>query len=153
MVMDLKNRKGDVTVTTVILIVLGVVALVMLISGFISGTGFFFGLFDQAPGKLQTVAKACGLYVSTGQSIEFCKYRLMDNGQGDELVNCHDKRISGVFDIDNVVVPSNWIPCSNDDLAITAACAEFSESKKKSVKINGGSSGNCNTPATPATTG
>ncbi|MSS74588.1 hypothetical protein EXS72_03035 [Candidatus Pacearchaeota archaeon] len=154
MVMNLKNRKGDVTITTVILVVLGVVVLVMLISGFISGTGFFFGIFDKAPGELQSVASACGgTYVPAGLSIDFCKYRLIDDGSGDELVNCNDVRIKGEFDKSNVVVPSGWDDCPNDKLAITAACAKFSESKKKSVKINGGSSGNCISPITTGKTG
>ncbi|MEK6846768.1 MAG: hypothetical protein AABY16_01230, partial [Nanoarchaeota archaeon] len=63
MVMSLRNRKGDVTITTVILIVLGLAVLVMLVIGFTKGWDFFFGIFDSGPSDLQTVAKACIGYV------------------------------------------------------------------------------------------
>src|SRR3989344_5391689 len=80
----LTNKKGDVTISTVILIVLGLAVLVLLIIGFTKGWDFFFGIFDSGPSDLQTVAKACIGYVEASLSIDFCKYRLVEIDGKDE---------------------------------------------------------------------
>ena len=55
------NKRGqDLTIGTLVLIVLGVVVLVLLIVGFTKGWGFIFDKFDSAPGKsLETTIQAC----------------------------------------------------------------------------------------------
>lgn len=127
MVIGLK-KKGDVTITTMILIVLGLAVLVMLIVGFTKGWDFFFGKFDQAPSELQTIAKACALYAQGGLSIDFCNYRVV----GDEIVNCQDNRIKATLDADGV----RSLVCSPLNSNLATLCVTLSESKKGSIKVN-----------------
>ena len=142
MVMGLKNRKGDVTITTVILIVLGLAVLVLLIIGFTKGWDFFFGIFDSGPSDLQTVAKACIGYVEASLSIDFCKYRLIEVDGKDELVNCNDGRILESLNTDGVNVPSALASCQNDAQNRQTACERISASKRAGTKING-NAGSC----------
>lgn len=121
----IKGKKGDVTISTVILIVLGLAVLVMLIVGFTRGWDFFFGAFDNAPSELQTIAKACALYAQGSLTIDFCSYRLA----GDELVNCLDDRITSTLKSD--VVRYDKINCANDAQARRVAC----ENAKPDTKI------------------
>jgi hypothetical protein len=134
---SLMNKKADVTITTVILIVLGLVVLVMLIIGFTKGTGFFFDIFDKGPGELQSLAKACEGYVAAGLSIDFCTYRLIDVSGDDELVNCNDQRIKPSLTAAGVTLPSNFLTCSMDSQNQIEACRKISSGKRSSVKVDG----------------
>ncbi len=131
------------TITTVILIVLGLAVLVMLVIGFTKGWDFFFGIFDSGPSDLQTVAKACIGYVEASLSIDFCKYRLIDIDGKDELVNCNDGRIVQSLNTDGVNVPNNLRTCTNDAQNKESACDDISPGKRGGLKINGGSGGTC----------
>ncbi len=122
MVMNLRNKKGDVTISTIILIVLGLVVLVMLIVGFTKGTGFFFDFFDSGPSDLQTIAKACVGYAQASLTIDFCKYRLIEENGKDELVNCKDERIASALTLDGVDVSNFQLSCIEDDRLKTTAC-------------------------------
>lgn len=136
--MSVRNKKGDVTITTVILIVLGLAVLVLLIIGFTKGWDFFFGIFDSGPSDLQAVAKACIGYVEASLSIDFCKYRLIDIDGKDELVNCNDGRIIQSLNTDGVNVPNSLKTCANNEQNKQSACEDMSESKRSNVRINGG---------------
>lgn len=136
MVVNLRNKKGDVTISTIILIVLGLVVLVMLIVGFTKGTGFFFNIFDKGPGELQSLAKACQVYVAGELSIDFCSYRLLDVSGDDELVNCNDGRIKASLFDDGVTVPSTMSSCAGDINNQLKACQKLSESKRKSISVS-----------------
>jgi len=135
MVIALKKRKGDVTISTIILIVLGLAVLVMMIIGFTKGWSFLFGWFDNSPSELQQLAKACALYAQGGLSIDFCTYRLI----GDEIVNCRDSRIISTLKADGVDYSSNSLGCSdpNNELAKNA-CDKLitNEDKRKETMIN-----------------
>ncbi|MBM3232217.1 hypothetical protein FJZ21_02470 [Candidatus Pacearchaeota archaeon] len=109
------RKKGDVTISTIILIVLGLAVLVMMIIGFTKGWDFLFGAFDNAPSDLQTLAKACVVYAQGGLSIDFCQHRLV----GKELVNCQDKRFKS--ELDGLTPPGcdpnlDKIACNNPSL-------------------------------------
>src|SRR3989344_2228384 len=123
-------RKGDVTITTVILIILGLVVLVMMIIGFTKGWDFFFGKFDELPSELQTIAKACVLYAQGGLGIDFCQYRLV----GKELVNCRDTRIDAQLKAEDIDTTSASLKCGTDGKAV--ACRTLA-SGKPDTKIDG----------------
>jgi len=121
--MDLK-RKGDVTISTVILIILGLVVLVMLIIGFTKGTDFLFSWFDKAPGEIQQIAKACVLYAKGSLDIDFCTYRKA----GNELVNCNDTRFDSTLTEGGV---TNRPDCAaNDEKAKRDACKDAKENTR-----------------------
>ncbi len=140
MVMKLRNKKGDVTISTIILIVLGLAVLVMLIVGFTKGWSFFFDLFDSGPSQLQTVAKACVAYAQGSLTIDFCKYRLIEENGNDELINCLDKRITSTLISSGVDLGKSELACSTEkgNDAKSLACNNLvQDSKLKDVKIDG----------------
>src|SRR3989344_1120590 len=117
MVIGLK-KKGDVTITTVILIVLGLAVLVMMIIGFTKGWDVIFGQLGNAPSELQTYAKACALYAQGGLGIDFCNYKNMEIDGKDQIVNCMDPRILIALEADkiNVNIPSLSCPRTSSNL-------------------------------------
>ncbi len=126
------KRKGDVTISTVILIILGLAVLVMLIVGFTQGFDFLFGLFDRGPSELQTLASACVLYAKGGLQIDFCTYR----EAGDELVRCDDSRFNVTFANEGVTTKPTCSVAgsSEDDNLRSALCLN----KKDTVKFGDG---------------
>lgn len=134
--MALRNRKGDVTITTVILIVLGLAVLVMLIVGFTKGWDTIFKPLDNAPSELQTIAKACALYAQGGLTIDFCNYRKIEINGKDELVNCNDSRVKDSLTSDGVSLPGSLTACINDDVNVKSVCNDIAEGKRGEVKVN-----------------
>ncbi len=136
---SLMNRKGDVTITTVILIILGLVVLVLLIVGFTKGTDFFFNIFEQAPSNVQALSKFCEGYIQAGLSIDFCTYKLLDISGEDELVNCEHPLIQAELK-KSVVVPSEMTAFCEDPTANfkKKACEGIATGKKANVKVNSG---------------
>lgn len=132
--MEMK-RKGDVTISTVILIILGLAVLVMLIVGFTQGFDFLFGLFDRAPSDLQQIASACELYVAGSLSIDFCTFR----EAGDELVNCNDPRIKAILQEKGVTYTND---CITNNLQ--SACNSIAPGKRNQTKVNNGIVGGAN---------
>lgn len=131
--MDIK-RKGDVTISTVILIILGLAVLVMLIVGFTQGFDFLFGLFDRAPSDLQQIASACELYAAGSLSIDFCTFR----EAGDELVNCNDPRIKQILADKGVTYTNN---CATNNLE--SACNSIAPGKRNNTIVNNRVGANC----------
>lgn len=127
MIKGAMKRKGDVTISTIILIVLGLVVLVMMILGFTKGWDFIFGNFDNAPSELQTFAKACGVYAQGGLSIDFCNYKLI----GNDLVNCRDERVTKSMDADGVNYGSEALKCADVDLKKTCDDVNLIASPKR----------------------
>lgn len=136
MVIGIRNKKGDVTISTVIWIVLGVAVLVMMVIGFTKGWGFFFDWFDKGPSELQTLAKACGAFVQGSLTIDFCKYNLI----GNELVNCKNPTIIAALKADGIDVPESvGFQCVDANNAnAKKACTDLvSSSKRDSVTVEG----------------
>ena len=125
------NRKGDVTISTVILIVLGLVVLVMLIIGFTQGFDTIFGIFDRAPSELQTLASACEVYIQGNLAIDFCSYRITEVDGKDEIVNCRDPRIESIYKAKGL----NALACTGQD-KLQTICRQIPAGDKGTVKVN-----------------
>ncbi len=143
---SLMNKRADVTITTVILIVLGLVVLVMIILGFTKGTSFFFGIFDKGPSDLEAFTKACSFQVSGNLNVDFCKYQLTNILGDDEVVNCEHPLVMSALQNDGVIVPSSMTNFCADNKAtfLARVCDKVGASKKEQTKINGGPE-NCQT--------
>src|SRR3989344_4953467 len=137
MVIGLK-KKGDVTITTVILIVLGLAVLVMMIIGFTKGWDVIFGPRCNAPSELQTYSKGFGLYAQGGLSIDFCNYKLIEFNGRDEIVNCRDDRVIASINASNVNLQSPSLACSRELEAANqkAACNSLLPNAEKAW-VNG----------------
>ena len=95
------NKRGQgLPIGTLVLIVLGIVVLVLLIIGLTTGTEFFFGLFERAPGSsLEIVAQGCGIAAAGELYIDYCKtFKEVEAGGVDQFVNCQFEDIEAVLD-------------------------------------------------------
>lgn len=86
----MNKRAQDLSITTLILIALGIIVLVIIILGFTKGWNFVFGKFDLVPGQdLQTVVSACGIAGQAGLSADYCNtFREIEIGGEKKYVNC-----------------------------------------------------------------
>ncbi len=134
------NKRADVTIATVILIILGLVVLVMLILGFNKGTDFFFNIFERGPTDLQSLVEACSLQVSANLNVDFCKYQLTDILGDEEVVNCEHPIIRSGLDNKGVIVPQSMTDyCAQNKATFLAkVCDKIALSKKEQTKVNGG---------------
>jgi hypothetical protein len=94
------NRRGqNITIGTLILILLGVIVLVFLIIGSITGFDFFFGKFSLLPGQsLQTIAQSCGLAKENNLKLDYCEYKKTKIDGDTQYINCQDSRIASTLD-------------------------------------------------------
>lgn len=91
------NKKAqELSITTLILIVLGVIILVLLVLGFTKGWDFIFGKFDLLPGQnLEAVAQSCKVSAQSGLKIDYCGFKKIKLDSKTEYVNCLDDRLQG----------------------------------------------------------
>jgi len=93
-----KNKKGqDLSIGTLILIVLGVVVLVLLILGFSIGWSNLWEKVNIFGGgsSLGDVVTACNLAVTSDNTFDYCQnYRQIKVNGETEYVNCKDSRIA-----------------------------------------------------------
>lgn len=90
------SRKGqDLSITTLILIVLGVVVLVLLVLGFTKGWDWITSKFDILPGQsLETVAQSCKIAVQSNLIVDFCSFKAVKVDGVSQYVNCMDSRVT-----------------------------------------------------------
>ncbi len=70
------NKKGqEMSIGTLLLLVLGVVVVVVVILGFSLGWNTIFAKLGFVPSQLQSLAVACPGYATAGFSIDYCKFR------------------------------------------------------------------------------
>jgi hypothetical protein len=95
------NKKAqELSITTLILIVLGVIILVLLVLGFTKGWDFIFGKFDLLPGQnLEAVAQSCKVSAQSGLKIDYCGFKKIKLDSKTEYVNCLDDRLQGSIDV------------------------------------------------------
>ena len=87
------NKRGqDLSITTLLLIVLGIIVVVIIIMGFTVGWNFIFDKFKFAPGQnLQVLAKSCEIAVQAELQVDYCQFKKLDS---DQYVNCnYDKLV------------------------------------------------------------
>jgi len=129
------NKKGqDLSIGTLILIVLGIVVLVLLILGFSMG---WTNLWEKinifgGSGSISTVITNCGLLVASDSSYSYCndfKKIDVDGSNKAEYVNCDDPRVKGGL--------SSQLTCTGDP--VTVKCQSLA---KKDAIVNGQQCGN-----------
>jgi len=94
------NKKGqEMTIGTLLLIVLGVVVVVVLIIGFTLGTDFFFDAIKRGPSDIQLTAGACEVFAQGGLKLDFCtEFKEVTILGNDQYVNCQFQQIDSVLD-------------------------------------------------------
>ncbi len=132
------NRRGQegLTLTTLLLIVLGIVVVVVLIIGFTRGFDFIFGKVDILPGQdLQAVAESCIVAANAELLIDYCSFKEVSVEGKDQLVNCEDARLQE--SIDAKLAASKTKPdCpinTESDRCASLINAENTDAKKKDI--------------------
>jgi hypothetical protein len=112
------NKRGqDLSIGTLILIVLGVIVLVLLILGFSIGWSNLWEKINIFGGgsSIGDVATACSLAATSNNKFDYCEnFRKIKVDGNTEYVNCQDPRIN--LDTE--------IPCSDKDYALEK-CEKF----------------------------
>ena len=127
-------KKGDVTITTVILIVLGLAILVFLIMGVTQGFDIFFGSIEKLdPGDLQILATACVGYAEADADISYCTFKSVDTSE-EEWINCEDSRLQETIENEiTVTLPECNVDASKD----FCLGSYISKGKWTETRING----------------
>ncbi len=91
----MENKRGqDLSITTLLLIVLGVIVIVIIIMGFTVGWNFIFDKFRIVPGQnLQAIGKSCELAAQGDLQIDYCTYKKISLEGNTEYINCEDDRV------------------------------------------------------------
>jgi len=95
----LENKRGqEMSITTILLIVLGLVVVVVII---LAVSGFFGPIFSGlklAPSGLATFVKACDGYVNLDSKTDYCTFREVTIDGKKEYLNCIDTRVQKDMD-------------------------------------------------------
>jgi len=91
------NKRGqELSIGTLILIVLGIVVLVLLILGFSIGWEKLFGIIGIYQGSdLTSIVSACNIAVSSQSKASYCEFKRVTLDDTDQYVNCEDSRVVG----------------------------------------------------------
>lgn len=149
------NRSGEGVSTAGVVIGL-LLAAAILVFGFILLTDGFglFGEVTDISSQLQTFAVKCAGYgqADTLASVEFCRYRLVEIGNKDQLLNCRDSRIKSILDENGINQNSGLLKCDDPSYPelIASACSDLSDRQKDNVIIAGDAGRTCNNPGTTA---
>jgi hypothetical protein len=96
------NKKGqEMSVATLVLIVIGIVVLVMLILGFSMGWKNLWGKINVFSGgsNVETVIQACEIAATSDSSYNFCQEFKTITIDGKKIyVNCQDSRVSSTLE-------------------------------------------------------
>src|SRR3989338_4737790 len=91
----IENKKAqDLTIGTLVLVVLGVVVLVLLIIGFTVGFDFIIDKFRIAPGQnLEAIAQSCKFSAEGSLKIDYCSFKEVRIEGKKQYINCQDNRV------------------------------------------------------------
>lgn len=83
----MKNKKGaEMTVGTIIIIVLALIVLVVLVYGFTTGWGNLWakitGFFGGTKSNLATVVQGCKVACASGSTVDYCKTQTVTKDDG-----------------------------------------------------------------------
>ena len=125
------DKKGDVTISTVILIVLGLAVLVFMVIGFTKGFDVFFGNLETVdPGKLEVIAQACKGYASAELRVAYCEFREAGKeGSAKLYINCKYEDVQKVLRADGV---PDLDACADSERRF---CQNYAGERSK-VKVN-----------------
>ena len=121
------NKKGqEMSVTTVVLLVIGLIVLVMLVIGFTMGWGNLAQKFNilKPSTNIDDLVQACNFAVLQGQKGAFCEYKLVTLDSISQYVNCD---YSEKIKLETGAAPScdSLVP------------ADFCKGKAPTTKVNG----------------
>jgi len=125
------NKKAqDLSIGTLILIVLGIIVLVLLILGFSIGWANLWekiGIFGGSS-SISDVVTACSLASTSNANFDYCNrfHKLKIDGKT-EYINCQDSRVSQSLDTE--------LTCTGNP--VNEQCAKLTEKQREGALVNG----------------
>ena len=126
----LNKKAQDLSIGTLILIVLGIVVLVLLILGFSYGWSSLWEKINifQGGNSLNEMAVACNTAVASNAKITYCDdFKKIKIDGKTEYVNCEDSRLSNSID--------TKLTC--DGYPALEYCSKIKESDREKTMVNG----------------
>ena len=124
------NKKGqEMSVTTLILIIIGIVLLVVLILGFTMGWQNLWNKINILGGtsNIETVIQACNLAATSDSTYSYCsEFKQIKVSGKTEYLNCEDSRVTGL---------TKTLTCSSD--VAPKFCEGLTLKAGDIVKVNG----------------
>lgn len=130
----LKNKKGaEMTIGTIIIIILALLVLVLLVMGFTTGwANLWDKLKNLGPGgqsNVDTIVQACGIACTSNSQFEYCKPREVNFGKedprGKQTLNCKNIEDMNLGLEQCDTVSCNKLSCKNS--TIDASCTGLTE--------------------------
>jgi len=111
------NKKGQqFSTTTLLVIVIGIIALIVVIIGFSQGWSFIFDKLGFLPDDLNSAAVACKSYAGEGSlALSYCQYRELTIDGQKQWVNCNHIRIEALKVLGEGKVDFEAQTCENQD--------------------------------------
>lgn len=124
------NKRGqELSIGTLVLIVLGIIVLVLLVLGFSIGWDNLFrkiGIFQG--NDIASVVTACNVAVSSQSQASYCEFKKINVDGETEYVNCEDGRVGG-----QIQSKLNSCDKEGEDIAEVKYCNEL---KKRDPKVD-----------------
>ena len=125
----MKDKKGqEMTVSTLILLVLGAIILVLVILGFTMGWQNLWAkinIFNPST-DLDSVIAACKLSAASGATGSYCEFKSVTISGTKQYVNCEDNRVVGSLD--------KTLTCTTDAATF---CKTLKLAKDATILVNG----------------
>ena len=111
----MENKKAqNLSITTIILIILGVIVLVVLIIGFTKGWGSVKEFFTGGKTEFQQIASQCSIACATGDEISWCQNRTLEGISG--KCTWHAGKYTGIDGCPDITCSVNTVAKSCMDL-------------------------------------
>lgn len=118
----MQNKRGQgLEVSTLILIVLGVIILVLLVLGFSMGWGNLWEKVNifQGGSSIESVIQGCKVAVSSASTYSYCQdFKKVKVDGKDAYLNCEDSRVSGNLG-------GSTLTCTNGKALIESKCSSL----------------------------
>lgn len=126
-----KRAQEGVTLTTLLLIILGVVVVAVIILGATGVFGDIFSWLDNAP-NLEVVAQACGTSGSAGLLADYCReFREVEIDGVNQFATCSSQTVEALIDSDSRIASQ----CISSDLAPGSVAEQFCLNSVTSGKV------------------
>lgn len=143
----MEKRGQQLSITTLLLIVIGVVVAVVLIIGFTQGFDFIFGKTEFLPGQtLEALVQTCGVAGQNELVADYCKtFKEVELNGRKRFVNCQYSEIENLVGEKKLRSQNSESLCGTEEINAKAYCTGLGDeaTRKKvafdatSVLVNG----------------
>lgn len=135
----MEKRGQELSIGTLILIVLGIIVLVLLILGFSIGWESLFSKIGIASGSdLSAMVAACKVAAASQSSASYCEFKKVKLSDGTKMINCEYKDVEEALGEDKLSRACGSI-YGTGEKGVEPICTKYKEGDKNGEVI----SGNC----------